>query len=136
MTSPLTPEEAIEALKICDLPFVSADMIAPVLRMRPDTLRDHVRKGEYELSEVDICGGRIRFARKDFLQKIGEIPPDSDEPTDHQVIIAIVEALQTMLENQKMMLQLMDEHNDLLHAMAPGAALRFTDKETASCGNS
>ena len=91
--NPMSPEVAIRALKLSDLPFVSADMIAPVLRMKPDVLRKHVRDGEYTLSEVDVCGGRIRFARKDFLQKIGELPADPPEKSFNQLLQEILEEL-------------------------------------------
>ena len=126
MSNPLTPEEAIRALKEMDAAFVSADMIAPVLRMSPDVLRKHVRYGEYELSQVDVCGGRVRFARKDFLQKIGEMPPDKPERT-------IVQAID----------ELKDELHDigliLLAQMSIGPLIRLDElkqkEKDRQCGN-
>ena len=56
-------------------------------------LRKHVKDGEYLISKYEICGDRIRFFRKDFLQAIGEMPPDPEEPTDHQLLEEIHEAL-------------------------------------------
>lgn len=117
-TNPLTPEEAIRALKDCDLAFVSADMIAPVLRMSPGVLRQHVRNGEYELSSVDVCDGRIRFARKDFLQKIGEMPP---EKTTNQLLEEIVEQLK--------------EHNRIQMSMLSfGQVVRYEEMYQKSTG--
>ena len=52
----LSPQEAVEILKISDAVTVSADMIAPCLRMSPSVLRKHVRDGEYQLSAVDVSG--------------------------------------------------------------------------------
>ena len=89
----LTPEEAVMRLKETDEPFVTADMIAPVLRMNPDVLRKHVRDGDYKISAVDVCGDRIRFARKDFLQKIGEMAPDQPEKSVSQLLAEILEEL-------------------------------------------
>ena len=89
----LSPQEAVEILKISDAVTVSADMIAPCLRMSPSVLRKHVRDGEYQLSAVDVSGGRIRFFRKDFLQKIGEISEDPPERTATQALEDLREEL-------------------------------------------
>lgn len=89
----LTPKEAIRALKDIDDTFVYADMIAPVLRMNPGVLRKRVRDGDYKMSKVDVCGDRIRFDRKDFLRKIGALPPDQPERTIVQAIDELREEL-------------------------------------------
>ena len=84
----MTDREAVEALKASGEVTVGPELIAAALKMSPDVLRNHVRDGDYELSAVDVCGSRIRFFRKDFLQKTGEIPPD---PPERSVIQAIDE---------------------------------------------
>ena len=108
----LTQAEAIERLKRSDAVTVTADEIAPCLKMNPGVLRKRVRDGSYSLSQVDYDpnqSGTIRFFRKDFLQKIGELPPDPEEPTDHQLMVAILDALETILNAQKTMLIFLDE---------------------------
>ena len=56
-------------------------------------LRKHVKDGEYNISKVEICGDRVRFFRKDFLQKIGEMPEDMPERTVVQAIDDLREEL-------------------------------------------
>ena len=89
----LTPQEAIEALKASDAVTVGPELIAAALRMSPSVLRKHVRDGEYNISAYDIQGSRIRFFRKDFLQKTGEIPPDPPERTTAQTLDDLREEL-------------------------------------------
>jgi hypothetical protein len=72
---------------------VNADLIAQALGMNPGVLRKHVRDGEYHISAYEVCNDRIRFFRKDFLQKIGEIPEDPPERTVVQAIDDLREEL-------------------------------------------
>ncbi|MBQ1215025.1 MAG: hypothetical protein IIX88_01685 [Firmicutes bacterium] len=67
-----TQRLAVERMKEMTDVTVSPDLIAQALGMSPGVLRKHVHDGEYKISAVDVCGGRIRFFRKDFLRKIGE----------------------------------------------------------------
>lgn len=85
--------EAINIMMMMESVTVNADLIAQALSMNPGVLRKHVKDGEYLISKYEICGDRIRFFRKDFLQAIGEMPPDQEEPTDHQLLEEIHEAL-------------------------------------------
>ena len=85
--------EAINLLMMMESVTVNADLVAQALSMNPGVLRKHVKDGEYMISKYEICGDRIRFFRKDFLQAIGEMPPDQEEPTDHQLLEEIHEAL-------------------------------------------
>ena len=84
---------AVEALKSMDTMTVGPELIAKALKMSPSVLREHVRRGEYKISAVDVCGGRIRFFRKDFLQKIGELPEDEPEKTDSDRLDEIIELI-------------------------------------------
>ena len=85
--------EAINILMMMESVTVNADLIAQALGMNPGVLGKHVKEGEYHISKYEICNDRIRFFRKDFLQKIGEIPEDPEEPTDHQLLEKIWETL-------------------------------------------
>ena len=84
---------AVEALKSMDTMTVGPELIAKALKMSPSVLREHVRRGEYKISAVEVCGSRIRFFRKDFLQKIGEIPEDPPEKTDSDRLDELIELL-------------------------------------------
>ncbi|MBO7709889.1 MAG: hypothetical protein J6S83_05440 [Lachnospiraceae bacterium] len=92
-----TQRDAIEILKMMDSVTVNADLIAQALGMNPGVLRKHVKEGDYRISAVEVCGDRIRFFRKDFLQKIGEIPPDTPEVTDSARLDAIIHLLSLVL---------------------------------------
>lgn len=78
--------EAINIMMMMESVTVNADLIAQALGMNPGVLRKHVKDGEYHISKYEICGDRVRFFRKDFLQKIGEIPEDPPERTTAQVL--------------------------------------------------
>ena len=85
--------EAIDIMMMMESVTVNADLIAQALGMNPGVLRKHVRDGEYHISAYEVCNDRIRFFRKDFLQKIGEIPEDPPERTVVQAIDALREEL-------------------------------------------
>ena len=84
---------AIDLLKRSDAVVVGPELIAQALKMNPGVLRKHVKDGEYRLSAVEVCGRRIRFFRKDFLQKIGEMPPDPEYPSTEQMLQQMWEAM-------------------------------------------
>ena len=84
---------AIDLLKRSDAVVVGPELIAQALKMNPGVLRKHVKDGEYRLSAVEVCGSRIRFFRKDFLQKIGEMPPDPEYPSTEQMLQQMWEAM-------------------------------------------
>ena len=84
MTGP--QREAINIMMMMESVTVNADLVAQALGMNPGVLRKHVKDGEYHISKYEICNDRIRFFRKDFLQKIGEIPEDPPEQTTAQAL--------------------------------------------------
>ena len=88
-----TQREAIEIMKMMESVTVNADLIAQALGMNPGVLRKHVRDGDYHISAYEVCNDRIRFFRRDFLQKIGEMPPDLPERTVVQAIDDLREEL-------------------------------------------
>ena len=128
MDRTLTPQEAIEALKASDAVTVGPELIAAALRMSPSVLRKHVRDGEYNISAYDIQGSRIRFFRKDFLQKIGEIPEDPEEKTTDMLILEqlldVNEALTMICQMLTLMMKpyRLDVLNELIKEKTAGAA--------------
>ena len=85
--------EAIEIMKMMESVTVNADLIAQALGMNPGVLRKHVKDGDYHISAYEVSGDRVRFFRKDFLQKIGELPPDLPERTTAQALDDLREEL-------------------------------------------
>ena len=121
-----TQRAAIEQLKQSDAVVVCPELIAQALGMNPSVLRQHVKDGDYKISAVEVCGSRIRFFRKDFLQKIGEMPPDEVKPTVEQMLQNVCEYLETISE---MLVLMMDPEDRTIFS-------EWLDKKTASCGNS
>ena len=123
----MSPErEAVERLKAMEDMTVSAELIAPVLKMNPDVLRKRVRDGDYKLSAVHVSGGRIRFFRKDFLQKIGELPPDEEKPTDQLILeqlLAVNEGITMVCQMLTLMMKpcQLDALNELMKEKTAGS---------------
>ena len=85
--------EAINIMMMMESVTVNADLIAQALGMNPGVLRKHVKDGDYHISAYEVSGDRVRFFRKDFLQKIGELPPDLPERTTAQALDDLREGL-------------------------------------------
>ena len=85
--------EAINIMMMMESVTVNADLIAQALGMNPGVLRKHVKDGDYHISAYEVSGDRVRFFRKDFLQKIGELPPDLPERTTAQALDDLREEL-------------------------------------------
>ena len=125
-----TQREAIEVMKLMESVTVNADLVAQALGMNPGVLRKHVKDGEYKISRYEICGDRIRFFRKDFLQQIGEIPDDPQEKTTDQLIL---EQLLALNEGVTMLCQMLTL---IMQPYQVDALNELINKKTASCGNS
>ena len=91
MTS--TQREAIDIMKRMDTVTVIPALVAQALGMNPDVLRKHARDGEYKISAFEVTGNTVRFFRKDFLQKIGEMDPDPEARTDSDRLDEIIELI-------------------------------------------
>ncbi len=114
---------------------VPASVIAPVVKMHPSVIIDYAKRGKWELSACLVSGDRVKFFKQDFLEKTGLKEREPEEPTDHQLMLAVVDALTAILETQKSILMQLDQQNDMIHAIAPGFALRCMENKTAASGN-
>ena len=126
--------EAVRHMMAMTDETVSAKYIAPILRMSESVIVKYAKDGTWDadrLGNFVISGDRVKFFRRDFLQKCGLMDPDAEEPTDHQLMVALVDALTAILEGQRMLLQLIDEQNDLLHAVQDPF---YRIKKTAGAG--
>jgi len=109
--------DAVQHLMDMNCEVVSAKYIAPILKMSESVIVKHVKDGVWDadrLGNYVVSGGRVKFFRKDFLQKCGFLEPDKAEPTVEQLLQRVIQLLMDM--------------NWLL-------AERLNEK-TASCGNS
>ena len=109
--------EAVRHLMDMNCEVVSAKYIAPILNMNPDVIIKYVKDGTWDadrLGNYVISGNRVKFFRKDFLIKCGFMDPDPEEPTEKEVILAAISALETLLKSQKEVIALLEEQNELL----------------------
>ena len=109
--------EAINIMMMMESVTVNADLVAQALGMNPGVLRKHVKDGEYHISKYEICGDRIRFFRKDFLQAIGELPEDPPERT-------VEDRLDELIEIEK-------DIQQGIHLMCAALKLWIHEKKTA-----
>lgn len=87
----------VRALIECDLEVVPASMIAPIIRMHPTAMIDHVRKGEWNLCATVQSGDHVKFFRRDFLRKAGLIDETEDRlmriEENQEKIISMLETI-------------------------------------------
>ena len=94
--SEITTSDAVRDLMAMDAEVVPARMIAPVLKMSESVLIHRVKSGQWNedaLGRVVVSGNRVKFFRKDFLQKCGFIDLDPEYPPTEKMLQQIWEAL-------------------------------------------
>lgn len=99
----LAAESALEALKNSTEEMVTAAQIAPILHMNPGVIVKYAKDGTWiqdNMGKFIISGDRVKFFRRDFLQKCGFIPKDEPKRTVEdllQELIEVVRVQNTML---------------------------------------
>jgi hypothetical protein len=99
----LAAESALEALKNSTDEMVTAAQIAPILHMNPGVIVKYAKDGTWiqdNMGKFIISGDRVKFFRRDFLQKCGFIPKDEPNRTVEdllQELIEVVRVQNTML---------------------------------------
>ena len=112
-----TPSPAVQALMDRDDELVPAAAIAPIVRMHESVIIKDAKTGKWDqdhLGKFVISGNRVKFFRKDFLQKCGFLPPDPEETTKNEALLALISGLETVLKAQKQVIMLLEEQNALL----------------------
>ena len=97
--------------------LVPAAAIAPIVHMNESVIIRYAKTGKWDqenLGKFVISGNRVKFFRKDFLQKCGFLPPDPEEPTEKEALLALISGLETVLKAQKQVILLLEEQNSLL----------------------
>ena len=92
---------------------VTAKDLAPIVKIHPQTIIEYAKTGKWNLCRFVISGDRVKFFRKDFLQKCGFVDPEPEEPTELKLMSLIVNKLEDLLNNQRILIQLIDEQNRL-----------------------
>ena len=70
--------------------FISARDLAPIVHMSPSVIVKYAREGKWDLSKCVVTPGRVKFARLDFLRKMGFIP---EEAPQREVLAAVLDEL-------------------------------------------
>ena len=115
--------------------MVSAKHIAPVLKMKESVIIKYAKDGTWDqdnLGKFVISGegpnARVKFFRKDFLQKCGFMEKDPEGPTTEQLLNTL---LKHVMFIEKVMICMMDnEQRQRLQLVI------VDEEKTASCGNS
>ena len=85
-TTPILTD-AVRTLMAMNAEVVPAEYIAPVLKMSKSVLIHRVKSGQWDqdaLGKYVISGNRVKFFRKDFLQKCGFISAEKPGKTTEQ----------------------------------------------------
>lgn len=103
-TPTITP--AVLNLLSMNAEVVSAQYIAPILKMNPAVLVRRVKLGQWDeerMGRVVISGDRVKFYRLDFLRKGGFIdppkvhPPEKTDSDRLDELIELIRVQNTML---------------------------------------
>ena len=109
--------EDVQRLIDMDSEMIFAKDIAPIIHMNPDVIIKYAKDGTWDqdhLGKFVLSGDRVKFFRKDFLQKCGFIGKEPEAPTEREVILAAISALETILKSQKETILLLEEQNRLI----------------------
>ena len=88
--------EAVRHLMAMPDDVVSAKYLAPILHMNPDVIIRYAKDGTWDadrLGNFVVSGDRVKFFRKDFLQKCGFAEKEPEQPTEREMLEKIWEAL-------------------------------------------
>ena len=89
-------ESALEALKNSTEEMVTAAQIAPILHMNPGVIVKYAKDGTWiqdNMGKFIISGDRVKFFRRDFLQKCGFIPKDEPKRTAEDLLQEVIELI-------------------------------------------
>lgn len=69
------PSEHVVRLMECRDELVPAELIAPIIKMKPDRMREYARTGQWprEICNYVVSGSHVKFFRIDFLKRGGWI---------------------------------------------------------------
>lgn len=108
-----TVTDAVRHLMAMNSEVVSAKYIAPILKMSESVIVKYAKDGTWDqdnLGKYVISGGRVKFFRKDFLQKCGFLEPEKEkDPTTEMLHMlgkllegqtTIMRALRIMIDYQ------------------------------------
>ena len=120
MTERPAMSEAVRHLMSMTDETVSAKYIAPVVKMSESVIVKYAKDGTWNLCRYVVSGNRVKFFRRDFLEKCGFVEPEKkDDPMEEalKLLGSILEGQTTIMRALGMMLE------------------RLKNEETATSGN-
>lgn len=96
--------EAVQALIDCPDEVVPARMLAPIVKMNVDVIIKYAKEKKWSQCAYIVSGkgknARVKFFRRDFLQKNGFIPKEEKKTTEQLLedLISAVNRTNEMLE--------------------------------------
>ena len=120
MTERPAMSEAVRHLMAMTDETVSAKYIAPIVKMSESVIVKYAKDGTWNLCRYVVSGNRVKFFRRDFLEKCGFVDPEKkDDPMEEalKLLGSILEGQTTIMRALGMMLE------------------RLTKEETATSGN-
>lgn len=99
-TTPTITEPVRHLMAMTD-EVVSAKYIAPIVKMSESVIIHYAKTGQWNLCRYVESGNRVKFFRKDFLQKCGFLEPEPEERTVEQLLTEMLEEVRAMREEMK-----------------------------------
>ena len=93
----VTPE--VQRLIDMDDEMITAKDLSPILKMHPQTIVDRAKSGLWDqdhLGKFVLSGDRVKFFRKDFLQKCGFIEKEPEKDSTEQLLSEIIRQLKNL----------------------------------------
>ena len=128
--------DPVQALMAMTDETVSAKHIAPILKMDPSVIVKYAKEGKWDqerLGKFVISGNRVKFFRKDFLQKCGFMEPEPEEPDTEKLIleqlVAVNEGVTMLCQMLTLMMEpyQLDALNELIRQKESAGAATPTD---------
>lgn len=91
--------------------MLTAEEISELVHTSPDRLREYARLGQLPFASL-ITGNSVKFPKAALIQWAEG--RNYEQQTDHEVMVAVISTLETVLKNQKFVLEMMKEQNELL----------------------
>ena len=90
--------------------MLTAEEISELVHTSPDRLREYARNGQLPFTSL-ITGNSVKFPKAALLQWA---EGRDQGMTDHDVIVQIVNTLETVLKTQKWIMELMDRQTEMI----------------------
>ena len=136
MTDRPAMSEAVRHLMAMTDETVSAKYIAPIVKMSESVIVKYAKDGTWNLCRYVVSGNRVKFFRRDFLEKCGFVDPEPEEDTIHKMVHETTLLIAEMTEHvkiiERMMACMMTQHQRDVFQVAIAKEI---ERETATSGN-